>query len=238
MLRVFCADWTPNDGGEPALNREERHHLCRVRRARSGEEVEVLNGRGALARCEHDGQGNLKVRAVREFPRPPGTRLCVALPKGKVFPAILQKAVELGATEIVPLCSEHALVPSGRLETKSGRWRSILIEALKQSGNPYLPALTEACTPSTALEREPSETIRICAALALEREPFWKVLGQLPPTASLSFYVGPEGDFSASEYALLLDAGCRFVDLGALVLRVETAASLLLGATRLRRLAG
>ncbi|NBD37909.1 MAG: RsmE family RNA methyltransferase [Verrucomicrobia bacterium] len=238
MLRVFCANWSPGDGSEPALNREERHHFCKVRRARAGEKVDVLNGRGAVACCEHDGQGNLEVRAVREFPPPPVTRLCVALPKGKVFPAILQKAVELGATEIVPLRSEHALVPSGRLGTKSERWQSILIEALKQSGNPYLPALTEACPPAAALEREPLQSVRICAALALEREPFWKVLGQLPSTVPLSFYVGPEGDFSESEYGLLRDAGCRFVDLGPLVLRVETAASLLLGATRLRRLAG
>lgn len=238
MLRAYCATWEPSGNTDPVLDRGERHHLCKVRRARSGEEVEVLNGRGAIAVCRHDGEGGLEIRDVKEYPVPASTRLCVALPKGKVFPSVLQKAVELGATEIVPLRSEHALVPSGRLEAKSGRWRTLLVEALKQSGNPFLPELRAACSPAKALEREPPESLRICAALSLDRRPFWQVLEELPPASPLSFFVGPEGDFSESEYALLREAGCRFVDLGPLVLRVETAASLLLGATRIRRLAG
>ncbi len=238
MLRAYCASWEPTDKKAPQLGKEERHHLEKVRRARVDETVEVLNGRGAKAFCRHDGHGGLILEQVEEFAAPSRTRLCVALPKGKVFPAILQKAVELGATEIVPLVSAHASVPAGRIGTKSERWGHILVEALKQSGNPWLPRLLKPSAPAQALACSGPEMLRICAALTRERRPYWETLMAVPPAAAVSFFVGPEGDFSEDEYRLLYEAGCRFVDLGPLVLRVETAASLLLGALNLRRFAG
>ena len=234
MLRAFCSAW--EGGGElPPLDKEETHHLVRVRRVRPGEAVEVLNGRGAVASCRVDSvDGRRLSLAVAELHQNPAPRLrrhlLVALPKGKTFPALLHKAVELGVGEITPLVTEHAEVVTDRAESKRERWESILVEALKQSGNPWLPRLNHPCRLEEALAGSPSGVQRLCAALQPDARPLWSLLDQeLCPEGTIEVFVGPEGDFSETEYASLRDNGCRFASLGPLVLKVETAASLLMG---------
>ncbi|MGC9452234.1 MAG: RsmE family RNA methyltransferase [Oceanipulchritudo sp.] len=232
MLRVFCHHW---DGGEtlPELDREERHHLFRVRRVRDGELVELLNGRGARARCRvaaAAGGGRLAVESFQAIPSPAlQVHLLVAVPKGKTFPAILQKAVELGVSRISPLLTEHAAVPAERADRKQERWQAILVEALKQSGNPWLPELGEPLRLDQALvPREGAQ--RLCGALQPDARPLWDLLErQLQPRGEMEVYIGPEGDFSQREYASLRAVGCHFASLGPLVLKVETAAALMVG---------
>jgi len=239
MLRVYSPEW---DGGEalPPLAPEEAHHLFRVRRVRPGEPVELLNGSGAVGQCRAGGARGpeLELDSVTVVP-PPALRvhLLVALPKGKTFPALLQKAVELGVSEVTPLLTEHAEAPPGKAGAKQERWEAILIEALKQSGNPWLPVLAPPVPLAAVLQRKPSGP-RLCAALQPDAVPLWSFLNDLPaPPADAQVFVGPEGDFSPAEYERLRVAGCRFVSLGPLVLRVETAAALVAGALRLYGLA-
>ncbi len=238
MLRAYCSEW---DGGEqlPPLDREETHHLVRVRRVRPGESVEVLNGRGAIADCRVESLDGrrlvLSVEAVRRIPEPRLHRhLLVALPKGKTFPALLHKAVELGVGEITPLLTEHAEAAPDRAETKRDRWETILVEALKQSGNPWLVRLNPPAGLAAALKASSPEVQRLCAALQPEARPLWQMLREdLRPEGTIEVFVGPEGDFSSTEYVLLREQGCLFASLGPLVLKVETAASLVIGALSL-----
>lgn len=233
MLRVYCHDW---DGGPqlPDLSAEERHHLVRVRRVRPGEVIELLNGRGTVgqARVERCDKQAIEssLLEVRQVPPPAlQLRLSVALTKGKTFPALLQKAVELGAWQICPLATAHVAADAGRAEAKGERWEAVLVEALKQSGNPWLPTLF----PVRSLAEHLADGFvgpRLCAALQPDARPLWDLLGDpLSPRGALDCLIGPEGDFSAKEYAQLREAGCLFASLGPLVLRVETAASLLVG---------
>lgn len=242
MLRVYCPDWS--GGAEvPRLGREELHHLVRVRRVQSGERIEVLNGRGyiGLAEVLQAGQRDfrMEVQSVREEPEAsPRTRLLVALPKGKTFPMLLHRAVELGVREIVPLITEHVEVSSARAEGKLERWRAVLVEALKQSGNPWLPGLVGPMALPDALAASAGEGARLCGALQPGARPLWDLLRDgFGPAGWVEVFIGPEGDFSDAEYALLRESGCRFASLGPLVLKVETAASLLAGAIRLHSLA-
>lgn len=234
MLRAYCSSW---DGGQnlPPLEKEEVHHLVRVRRVRVGEAVEILNGRGDIAHCEVESVGKYEVSFrtgdLRHSEMPRLRRhLLVALPKAKAFSALLHKAVELGIDEITPLMTENAEVEAGSTVQKQQRWESILIEALKQSGNPRLPVLN---VPSRIMEAVGVGTTisqRVCAALQPDAVPLWDLLGDpLVPEGNIEVFVGPEGDFSDREYALLRDKGCHFASLGPLVLKVETAASLLMG---------
>ena len=237
MLRVYCQSW---DGGtnEPVLEPEEIHHLVRVRRVRPGETVEVLNGRGAVATCRVAGSDskhvNMETQSVRTVDKPAlQVHLLVALPKGKTFPAVLHKAVELGVSRITPLVTEHSEVHRSRAGQKHDRWESILIEALKQSGNPWMPVLDSPTDLSGALAAQSSGQ-RICGALQPDARPLWQLLGsELERSGVLQVFVGPEGDFSECEYAQLREAGCLFATLGPLVLKVETAASLIVGALSL-----
>ncbi|HSH09941.1 MAG TPA: RsmE family RNA methyltransferase, partial [Oceanipulchritudo sp.] len=206
---------------------------------RQGEPVEVLNGRGALARCRVEAVSSREIQftvdEVNRFAAPVLRRhLLVALPKGKTFPALLHKAVELGVSEITPLMTTHAEADPGRAEQKRDRFESILIEALKQSGNPWMPQLNATTALDEVLSATTPGVQRLCAALQPEARPLWTLLGHtLQPTGTIEVFVGPEGDFSTEEYARLREAGCTFASLGPLVLKVETAASLVLGALAL-----
>ncbi|MEX0326071.1 MAG: 16S rRNA (uracil(1498)-N(3))-methyltransferase [Puniceicoccaceae bacterium] len=235
MLRAYCSGW---DGGEtpPDLDKEEIHHLARVRRVRSGEQVEILNGRGAVALCRVEAATGKSVEFTvieRNHHEPPALRrhLLVAVPKGKTLPALLHKAVELGVSEITLLLTKNSEVGKDRAEQKKDRLDAVVVEALKQSGNPWMPVLRTAVPLAEALDSPGGDSVqRLCAALHPEARPLWEVLQEtLQPKGTVEVYVGPEGDFTADEYGLLAEAGCRFISLGPLVLKVETAASLVMG---------
>jgi len=237
MLRIYSRNWD-GIGPLPELDREENHHLVRVRRVRIGEEVEVLNGRGVVGLFEVLGLNGKTIEFAlkdlrQEEPHPLQTHLLVSLPKGKVFPNLLHKAVELGVSEITPLLTDHTEADARRLNEKADRWESILIEGVKQSGNPWMPKLNEISELKDVLGQE-SRSVRLCAALQPGARPLWRLLGDpLEPQGRVEMFVGPEGDFSVGEYTLLRDSGCHFVSLGPLVLKVETAASLLAGTLHL-----
>lgn len=237
MLRAFAGDWSGKAEEVPELTASEWRHLAAVRRTRDGEEVEILNGRGAVGRCRVCDVGGrakeLVVESVEQVERGGETVLRVAPPKGKDFAGVLQKAVELGATRISPLITDHVVVPEERLTEKAVRWQAVLVEALKQSGNPWLP---ELAMPMGILEAlEAGAGLRICGALTEDSEPMGRLWEELPVAGAVELWIGPEGDFSEREYDWLREAGCRMVSLGPLVLRVETAAALLLGTVALRR---
>lgn len=237
MLRVYSSDW---DGGDvlPDLDREELHHLVRVRRVRVGEEVEILNGRGhvglAQVRSVDNAALQFGLREIRPCPEPAlKVHLLVAIPKGKTFPTLLHRAVELGVFRITPLVTENVEVPPERAGKKQDRWESVLVEALKQSGNPWMPRLDSPVGLDEALANI-GDAQPVCAALQPGAVPLWQLLRDtLKPGGWASIFVGPEGDFSTGEYERLCAAGCHFVSLGPLVLKVETAASLLAGSLQL-----
>ncbi len=234
MLRAYCSSWNGSQS-LPPLEKEEVHHLVRVRRVRIGESVEILNGRGDIALCTvaetTKKSVSLRIADRRHVPAAGLRRhLLVALPKGKTFSSLLHKTVELGVDEITPLLSDNAEVEAGKADHKQERWESILVEAIKQSGNPRIPVLNAPIHLREVLESASGPAQRICAALQPDARPLWQLLGNpLLPEGTMEVFVGPEGDFSDREYALLREAGCHFVSLGPLVLKVETAASLVMG---------
>jgi 16S rRNA (uracil1498-N3)-methyltransferase len=131
------------------------------------------------------------------------------------------------------LVTENVEVMPERAQKKQDRWESVLIEALKQSGNPRMPGLDAPVDLEQALS-SPNGAPRLCAALQPDARPLWNLLGDpLKPEGPIEVYVGPEGDFSEREYTRLRESGCHFISLGPLVLKVETAASLVIGVLQL-----
>lgn len=217
------------------MSQEELHHLVRVRRIRKGETVELLNGRGDVLTCSVEDISardlQLKIENLARIGRTPLRRhLLVALPKGKTFPVLLQKAVELGVDEITPLLTANSEVGSSRAVGKLDRWEAVLTEAIKQSGNAWMPVLNQPVPLESAVAKGESGALRICAALQPDARPLMQVIREsCPDKGTVDVFVGPEGDFSPPEYAMLREAGCRFITLGPLVMKVETAASLVMG---------
>ena len=215
----------------------EAHHALRVLRVREGEEVTELDGAGTGLRCEITGRTRdtlaLRVRDRNSAaPRPCAITLLVGVPKGKIIESIIQKATELGVASIVPLLSERVItqLDADGSEAKAEKWRHIALEAIKQCGSPWLPRVEPPMTPVAFLSRPEKFDLALVGCLEpgsrhprVWFEEFMAAHQQRP--ARVAVWIGPEGDFTAAEYAAIQKSGARPITLGPLVLRVETAAS-------------
>jgi 16S rRNA (uracil1498-N3)-methyltransferase len=115
-------------------------------------------------------------------------------------------------------------------EAKAEKWQQVAIEAIKQSGNPWLPGVELPLTPKAFLARHEAFDLPLVGCLESDsrhpREWFEKFRAEHkrnPKTAGV--WVGPEGDFTPAEYEMLKSGGVLPITLGPLVLRVETAAT-------------
>lgn len=214
-----------------AVAQEDAVHLSRVLRVRAGEGIELLDGQGlrASGTIAEVGRGQVRVRVsgVRYDVRHEVKRvLAVGLLKNKAMDLLVQKATELGVDQIVPLLTEHCevkLKDAERVLKKYDHLQVVAREACKQSGNAFLPAISEPMRFDSYIEG-----ITVCAdlqliygALRAGSRPLTGVMKN--PARTRVMVVGPEGDFSESEYALLEESGAIAVSLGSNVLRAETA---------------
>lgn len=207
---------------------EEGRHLVRSLRCREGDPVELCDG------CGTDGFGTIAAIAgdtvtvaVRER-RPSRSELpCFvtlyqALPKGDKLEFIVQKAVELGVSAIVPVLTSRCVSrPDGRsMERKRERLTKIAREAAGQSGRGVLPEVRPLLPFPDAL-REMAESP--CPILFYEKagRPLGEVLAPRPD--AISFLVGAEGGFSPGEAEEAKRAGLAVCTMGPRILRCETA---------------
>lgn len=151
--------------------------------------------------------------------------------KGDKMDSIIQKAVELGMSEIVPVECQRSVakIGSDSVEKKVKRWQKIADAAAGQSGRGLLPKVHPPMKFANAVERAASDE---CALLCYEGEGTQPLSLCLPPEApaTLSFFIGPEGGFEYTEVELAGRFGLVSVGLGRRILRTETASSFVLSA--------
>jgi 16S rRNA (uracil1498-N3)-methyltransferase len=215
----------------------EAHHALHVLRVRQGERVTVLDGAGHEFLCQvhdagHDAMPLAVVEKKANLPLPCQITLLQAIPRGKLFDSIIQKATELGVFRIVPILAERVVsrLDSEDAANKSGKWRQLAIEAIKQCGSPWLPQVESPLTLGQFLSRREKFDLPLVAALEGERrhprEYFREFLAthrHLP--ASACVWIGPEGDFTPAEMDRIKGEGALPMTLGPFVLRTETAAA-------------
>ena len=227
--------WT---GPTVTLDAAESHHAAAVLRLQSGTVVGVFDGCGRKATATVSTVTKREVALVLSgepdmTARPNRLALAVAVPKGSTFDWIVEKAVELGASDIFPLLTQRTIVrlaPNERAERRE-KWQRTALEACKQCGQTWLPTVHEAAALAPFLERQPASAwdLALVASLQPESQPLAAVSDRRtaetgrPPAHAIAL-IGPEGDFTPQEYAAIAQAGYSPVSLGALVLRVETAA--------------
>ena len=137
MHRVFCTD-IPAPGGCVEVEPREAEHLFKVFRARPGEAVELLDGRGSRASGTVIEQKMIRIDQVETAGIPAEKlHLCCALPRRQKLDSLLKQAAELGAWTIRPMRCERSVAEGNPRE----RWEVLLQEACKQSGNPFLPEI-------------------------------------------------------------------------------------------------
>lgn len=222
------------------LSPEESHHLGKVLRARLGDPVKLLNGRGLLAdgtvKTMTRDRVELRVEALCHKERArPRVDLALGLVKPKALDTIVRQATEMGVASIQLLECDHAAYSPDFKPQKWERFEALLIEACKQSLHPFLPQLHalqpfESYVSSCALD---PCAVKLLASLEPSAKPLRP--DSLAKTDRLVCFVGPEGDFSPREYAQLSAIGAMGLSLGSTILRVETAVVAMLGQVELLR---
>jgi len=224
MSRRFFAD-EPIIGDTAQLTGAEAEHAVKVLRAKVGAVVSLFDGGGAEfpARITAMGRSGvaLAVLARREVSRELATEvtLGVALPKGDRQRWLVEKAVELGVSSLVPLITQRGVAQPN--EAALGRLRRYVIEAAKQSGRNRLLQIAAPQTFAGFGRQASRAAFRILAHPGPDSVPIAELA--LPgPAGAVSCAVGPEGGFTDEELAAA--DGWRRVSLGLRILRVETAA--------------
>ncbi len=202
------------------LEGDEARHAA-VLRLKPGEEIGVLNGQGRIAYgTAEEGRKIFRVLISRiEQKSLPAFKLHIAIAPTKQMDRtewFLEKATELGVYEITLLNCDHG----ERQRVNQERLQKILIAAIKQSGRPWLPKLNQPISLEALFKSTIAESIYVAHAGGLSVTE-WDLAGKLP--ASLCFCVGPEGDFSDKELALIKKLSIPAVSFGGYRLRTETA---------------
>lgn len=237
-----CVAFAPElseDDTSITLSKSESHHIARVLRARKGQSVKVLNGRGVLAEAElvdaHPGRSQLEIRETRVgTPAPYSLTLAPAVIKGKHMDNVIRMATELGVSVIQPIYTQHGDVPLSAFDSgpKLDKWRTVAIEACKQCENPWLPEIRPGLSFSNWMAARDKKEVLVYGSLEPGARDFrgWRPVfeDRIQSDSGFALAIGPEGDFTADEYTLMRDGGGFAVFLGRCILRSETATPALL----------
>lgn len=235
-LHRFYASPESIQGTTLVLDQGESHHLRRVLRLREGDRVVAFDGAGReyLCRIERVGDDRVLLRILKEDQPPVESplliRLAQAVIKGEKFDWVVQKATELGVTEIVPLVTDYCdpWVHRWERSDKLLRWQRIALEACKQCGRTRLPQVSDPIPVTEFLMYRSGVTVmaveRGGRPLASLEEAF-----RYDPPREVNILIGPEGGWSSRERELAQEVGARQVTLGPRVLRTETAGIVVTG---------
>lgn len=237
MRTLFYVDALPAPGELAVVDGEEGFHAATVRRIRPGEELDLADGAGTIARCvvEDVTKGRLTARVhERRLVPPPRPTVAVvqALPKSERSELAIELATEVGADSFVAWQAARCVARwDGPAKVDKGlrRWRAVAKAAARQSRRPYIPHVDGVV--STRELAESTRTAATGTVLVLHESADQPLTGlELHQADALTLLVGPEGGVSDEELAALTDAGAVAVRLGPTVLRTSTAAAVALGA--------
>ncbi len=219
---------------EALISGDEYRHQAVVLRRRTGDIINLLDGRGNRYRGEIKKLDKsakimqITISGRESWPEPLPLELLVALPRHRKLDDIIEKAVELGVTRITPLLTERTVVRIEREEkarTRRQHWEKIAIGACKQSGNPFLPEIE---MPKVLPQVLPAREETGCDNIVLHppaRDHNAPGLANLDlhPELPTRLACGPEGGFSNQEMELFRQQGWQVAGLGKRILRLETA---------------
>ena len=208
--------------GSKSLPPEESRHALKSLRIRPNERFDVINGKGLKIQATMLGSENglvdYEIQNVQLFERPsPKLHMAVSpLKQADRFEYFIEKATELGVDQITPILCNRTEKP----RIKKERLNRIIISALKQSGNAFLPKLNEIVAFSELVEKS-TEDLKFVAHCEEENK---IELKDLRFNGDTIFLIGPEGDFNENEIKMAEVNDFKAISLGDLTLRTETAA--------------
>ncbi len=210
-------------GDELTLDSYASHHLTKVLRFPQGQSITLFNGDGfnytaAVLKAE---QGSV-VKLLGKEHNPSESKLKLTLAqgvaKGEKMDFLIQKAVELGVSKIIPILTERCVVKlkGDKLQKRQLHWQKIVIGACEQSGRSVVPKVLEPISLDALLQLPTSNGF----VLHHRAE---NTLLDIPPTSESTILIGPEGGLSEVEITQAIQTGYQSLLLGSRVLRTETA---------------
>lgn len=209
------------------------NHIKNVLRMRPGEEVAVSNGiDGKEYRCgilalEEDCV-RLELRFIKEdgVELPAKIYLFQGLPKADKMELIIQKAVELGAFQVIPVAMKRCVVKldEKKADTKIKRWQGIAEAAAKQSKRGVIPTVAPVMSYAQAVKMASEMDLKLVPyELAEGMEQTKQLIESVEPGQQIAIFIGPEGGFDPEEIRIATEAGIQPITLGKRILRTETA---------------
>lgn len=228
MPRFYCPPPLPTNGFFD-LPPDAAHHASRVLRLREGDRVEIFDGEGNERRGVIAELGGKRVvigeltASDTERESPLRTVLAQALSSSEKMDWVIQKATELGVTEIQPLDTERSVarLTAERAAKRMEHWRQVAISACEQCGRNVLPEIhapQDIMTWLRQMQGAPETKLILLpqGATSLHAQP--------KPQAGVVLLIGAEGGFAPAESETALNCGFAPIRMGARVLRTETAA--------------
>ncbi len=208
------------------------NHMKNVLRMRPGEAVAISDGDNLKYRCVVEGyeEGRAVLAIQQRMPvyteLPCRITLFQGLPKQDKMELIVQKAVELGASQVVPVATRRSVVKldEKKAAKKLQRWQQIAESAAKQAGRGYIPQVSSVLSYQEALEKAGElDVLLIPYELAEGMEEARKVVASIAQGQSVGIFIGPEGGFEKEEVDAAIHQGAKAITLGRRILRTETA---------------
>lgn len=207
------------------------NHIRNVLRMKAGDEIRVTNENGKNWRCAITELSEQLVRAqiVEEMSAtelPCKVYLFQGLPKNDKMELIIQKAVELGVYEVIPVAMKNCVVKldEKKAQAKTTRWQEIAKSAAKQAKRSLIPTVQSPITWKEAVTRMKELDVRL-VPYENERgmEATREAVSGILPGQTVGIWVGPEGGFSPEEIAAVQAEELKLISLGNRILRTETA---------------
>lgn len=229
----FFVEPSQIQGNRIVITGSDFNHIKNVLRMKAGEEIAVSNGMdGKEYRCGIEAFSEEEVICTLRFIKEDGVEipsriyLFQGLPKADKMELVVQKAVELGACEIIPMATGRAVVKldEKKAKAKTARWQGIAEAAAKQSKRGIIPRITEVMSMKEAIAYAESIDVRLIPyELAENMAKTKEIINGIRPGESVAVFIGPEGGFEEKEIAAAMEGGCIPITLGKRILRTETA---------------
>ncbi len=234
MHRSYAEEIIINSiGQELELSLDESKHVSKVLRIREGEKIELCDAAGKAYIAEVVASSNpVTVKIIDEIDNNEPLKKVVlfqSLSKGTKMDLVIQKAVELGVSEIVPVETEFSVVKIKDESSKTIRWKRIAVEAVKQCKRSKVPYVYEPVKFDKALEIMKELDLSVIAYECEKKNKFDDYFNK--EIDSVGIMIGPEGGFSVKEIEKAKENGIKTTTLGKRILRTETAAITLLAVT-------
>lgn len=224
MPRFFCEEFKNN----PVIFGEDAKHISRSLRMKIGEQLTVCDTHGTDYLCEIENLSDdavyLKILSTKQNDSEPNLKVTLfqCLPKGDKLDLVVQKAVELGVNEIIPVMSSRCVSKPDQkaADKKRVRMQKISDQAAKQSGRGILPKIKPIINFNECCEKL-AQFDKSIIFYELGGEPLAKIINKTAKTCAV--IIGPEGGLSQEEVALANSKGAVSATLGKRILRTETA---------------